>query len=89
MIEQAKAAHEYNPEEMIFYYFGGMAYYQNKDEDAALNEFRLGVAQVNKLSANDLVSDLYAVMGDILHQKNQKDAALQPMIPVCSGKPTT
>ena len=75
VIEQAKAAHEYNPEEMIFYYFGGMAYYQNKDEDAALNEFRLGVAQVNKLSANDLVSDLYAVMGDILHQKNQKDAA--------------
>ena len=75
VIEQAKAAHEYNPEEMVFYYFGGMAYYQNKDEDAALNEFRLGVAQVNKLSANDLVSDLYAVMGDILHQKNQKDAA--------------
>ncbi len=36
---------------------------------------RLGVAQVDKLSANDLVSDLYAVMGDILHQKNQKDAA--------------
>lgn len=89
VIEQAKAAHEYNPEEMIFYYFGGMAYYQNKDEDAALNEFRLGVAQVNKLSANDLVSDLYAVMGDILHQKIRRMQPLQPMIPVCSGKPTT
>ncbi len=42
VIEQAKAAHEYNPEEMIFYYFGGMAYYQDKDEDAALNEFPTG-----------------------------------------------
>lgn len=75
VVEQAKAAHEYNPDEMIFYYFGGMAYYQLKKEDDALEEFRLGVAQVNKESARDLVSDLYAVMGDILHQKNQKDAA--------------
>ena len=25
--QQCKAAQEYNPEEMVFYYFGGMAYY--------------------------------------------------------------
>ena len=24
--QQCKAAQEYNPEEMVFYYFGGMAY---------------------------------------------------------------
>ncbi len=42
------------------------------DEDHALNEFRLGVAQVNEQSTQaDLVSDLYAVMGDILYKKGQ------------------
>ena len=39
-----KAAQEYNPEEMVFYYFGGMAYYQKNKEDEALREFRLGLA---------------------------------------------
>ena len=43
-------AQEYNPEEMVFYYFGGMAYYQKDKEDEALREFRLGLAQVNAQS---------------------------------------
>ena len=76
VITQAKAAHEYNPEEMLFYYFGGMAYYQEQDEDAALNEFRMGVAQINEQSSRDLVSDLYAVMGDILYKKGKKDESI-------------
>ena len=75
VVAQSKAAHEYNPEEMVFYYFGGMAYYQKMDEEAALKEFRLGMAQVNKQSNPDLVSDLYAMMGDILHKKGDKTAA--------------
>ena len=33
--QQCKAAQEYNPEEMVFYYFGGMAYYQ-KDKTRLL-----------------------------------------------------
>ena len=76
VISQAKAAHEYNPEEMLFYYFGGMAYYQEQDEDAALNEFRMGVAQINSQSSRDLVSDLYAVMGDILYKKGRKEESI-------------
>lgn len=75
VIAQSKAAHEYNPEEMVFYYFGGMAHYQKNDEDAALHEFRQGVAQVRADASPDLVSDLYAVMGDILYKKKDKQAA--------------
>ncbi len=73
--QQCKAAQEYNPEEMVFYYFGGMAYYQKNKEDEALREFRLGLAQVNAQSPADLVSDLYAVTGDILHKKGEEQAA--------------
>ena len=72
---QCKAAQEYNPEEMVFYYFGGMAYYQKDKEDEALREFRLGLAQVNAQSPADLVSDLYAVTGDILHKKGEEQEA--------------
>lgn len=75
VVRQSSEAHQYNPGEMVFYYFGGMAYYQLKDEDHALQEFKSGVAQVNAQSSADLVSDLYAVMGDILHSKGEKDAA--------------
>ena len=73
--QQCKAAQEYNPEEMVFYYFGGMAYYQKDKEDEALREFRLGLAQVNAQSPADLVSDLYAVTGDILHKKGEEQEA--------------
>lgn len=72
---QCKAAQEYNPEEMVFYYFGGMAYYQKDKEEEALREFRLGLAQVNAQSPADLVSDLYAVTGDILHKKGEEQEA--------------
>ena len=75
VISQTDAAHEYNPEEMVFYYFGGMAYYQKMDEDAALVEFRHGVAQINSRSSADLVSDLYAMMGDILYKKQERKEA--------------
>ena len=71
VIQQSEAAHAYNPEEMVFYYFGGMAHYMKKDEDRALAEFRNGVAQINANSDKSLVSDLYMIMGDILHKKNR------------------
>lgn len=75
VIDESKSAHAYNPEEMVFYYFGGMAYYQKDDKEAALHEFRLGVAQVNSQSSPELVSDLYMIMGDLLHQLGDKKEA--------------
>lgn len=69
MTDQAQA---YNPEEMVFYYFGGMAHYMKGDEDATLVTFRKALGQVNEKSSPDLVSDLYMIMGDILNKKGQE-----------------
>ena len=66
MTDQAQA---YNPDEMVFYYFGGMAHYLKGDDDKTLDTFRKGVAQVNEKSSPELVSDLYMIMGDILNKK--------------------
>lgn len=69
IIELCKPAVQYNPDEMAFYYFMGLSYYQKDDEDNALDAFRRGVDEINDQSNKEIVSDFYAIMGDILHKK--------------------
>ena len=69
IIALAAPGTEYNPEELAFYYFLGLAQYQKDEKDKALNAFRRGVGVINHDSNADVVSDFYAIMGDILHDK--------------------
>ena len=69
VIELCRPAQQYNPEEMAFYYFQGMAFLQKEDKDEALETFRKGVSQINSSDNVNIVSDFYAIMGDILHEK--------------------
>ena len=75
VIEQAKTALEYNPEDMAFYYFLGLAYSQKDMRDEALATFRKGTSVINEQSNHDLASDFYAIMGDILHEKGLANEA--------------
>lgn len=75
IISLSKPAIEYNPDNIVFYYFQGIAYAQKDDNDNALDTFRKGVGQVNETSNKDLVSDFYNIMGDILHEKGFDDEA--------------
>lgn len=77
VIELCKPAQEYNPEDMVFYYFEGIAQYQKHDNDAALTALRKGVSQIKKDSNPDIVSDFYAIMGDILHEKGLSKEAFE------------
>ena len=65
----------YRPDEMAFYYFLGLSYFQQDKNDNALDAFRRGVSQINSQSNANIVSDFYAIMGDILHQKGLADEA--------------
>ena len=60
---------EYMPESLEFYYYMGLAHYQKDYNDEALKVFEKGVRQVNEQSDKALVSDFYAIMGDIFHAK--------------------
>ena len=60
---------EYMPEALEFYYYKGLAHYQKDRNDEALKVFEKGVRQVNEESDKTLVSDFYAIMGDIFHSK--------------------
>ena len=69
VIALCQDARQYNPDEMAFYYYQGIAYYRRDSLDAALSTFKNGIGVIKEDSDPAIVSDFYAVMGDILHQK--------------------
>ncbi len=69
IISLCQDARQYNPDEMAFYYYQGIAYYKQEKLDEALNAFQNGISVISQQSDPDIVSDFYAVMGDVLHQK--------------------
>ena len=75
VIALCKDARQYNPDEMAFYYYQGIAYYQKKQLDDALDAFQNGIGVITQESNPEIVSDFYAVMGDIYHQKGIEDKA--------------
>ena len=69
VVSLCQGARLYNPDEMAFYYYQGVAYYQQDKLDEALDAFQNGIGVITSESNPDIVSDFYAVMGDIYHQK--------------------
>ncbi|WP_455674326.1 tetratricopeptide repeat protein [Phocaeicola sp.] len=69
VIEICAPALEYTPETLEFYYYIGLAYHQKNEPDEALEVFKKGVNQVNEKSDKNMVSDFYAIMGDLYHIK--------------------
>ncbi len=87
VITIAHPGQEYNPDDMAFYYFEGLAHYMKKDNDRALETFEKGVTQINKDSDPDIVSDFYAIMGDILHEKGNDSLAFESYDKCLEWKP--
>ena len=77
IISLCREARQYNPEEMAFYYYQGMAHYQKNEHDSALEAFQNGIGVINETSNPSIVSDFYAVMGDLLHQKGRAREAFE------------
>ena len=75
VVALSKPAIEYSPDNILFYYFLGLAYSQKDETDLALDTFRKGVDQANEESNKAIVSDFYSIMGDILHEKGKYQEA--------------
>ena len=71
VVELCSTGAQYNPDEMAFYYYMGLAYYLHDDEDGALDALTRGVAQITDKTNPNLASDFYCIMGDILHKKGR------------------
>jgi tetratricopeptide (TPR) repeat protein len=75
LIKVCTPAVEYSPEVLEYYYYLGIAHHQKGQNQEALDVFRKGIAQVNEKSSKALVSDFYAIMGDLYHiEKMQAQA---------------
>ena len=75
VITLCQDARQYTPDDMAFYYYQGIAYYKRDSLDAALSAFKNGIGVIKEDSDPIIVSDFYAVMGDILHQKGLAEEA--------------
>ena len=75
VVTLCSAARQYNPDEMAFYYYQGVALSQQDKTDEALDTFKNGISVINEQSSPDIVSDFDAIMGDLLHEKGDKQQA--------------
>ena len=57
-----------NPEELVCYYYLGMALFQQDKREEALRAFLAGTLQKTEESRPDMVASLYSIVGDISHE---------------------
>jgi tetratricopeptide (TPR) repeat protein len=87
VVSLCQSARLYNPDEMAFYYYQGMAFYRQDDYDHALEAFQNGISVITEESNPAIVSDFYAVMGDLLHQKGRQREAFEAYDSCLQWKP--
>ena len=75
IITYCKPALEYNPDEMAFYYFLGLAYLQKGEENLTIQTVKTGISKVSDKSNKDMVSELYAILGDMLQKQGKNQQA--------------
>ena len=75
VVNLCAAARQYNPDEMAFYCYQGVALAQQDKNAEAIEAFRNGIGVIKEDSSPDIVSDLYAILGDLLHQDGYKQEA--------------
>ena len=77
VIVLSTAGTQYNPDDMTFYYFLGLAYFQKDDDDHALDALKRGADEIDDRTDPDMASDFYGAMGDILFKKKQQEEAFE------------
>ena len=75
VISVCSTAIDYCPEVLDFYYYKAIGLYQTDKLQEALDTYRKATAQITGESNTELVSDIYAAMGDIYHMTDQAKEA--------------
>ena len=65
------------PEELAFHYYLGVALYQQEKLSEAAEVFQQGLRTRDEEALPQLVSDMYAILGDLYHQQNQTQQAFE------------
>lgn len=65
----------YEPAQVVYYYYEGIYLYRLDETAEALAALRRGAAKIDETTDGDIASDLYATMGDILHELKRPEEA--------------
>lgn len=75
VIRECRTATEYVPDEPVLYYYLGLAQYLNQHYDDAITTLRRGAANIKKDTPTRISSDLYEMLGDVLHKRQRSNEA--------------
>lgn len=65
----------YDPAQAVFAYYEGLVHYRRGQEQTTLATLRRGAAHIDATTNREVASDLYAMMGDLLHEMGRNDEA--------------
>ena len=68
VIRIAKPAVDYSIDDPVFYYYLGVAYFQMDSAQLTVKTFKKGLQHVNDQTNLQLLTNMYALMGDAYHQ---------------------
>lgn len=76
IISLCGAGRQYNPDNMVFYYYQGLAYNEKGDEDNALDALSKGVSVITDDTRPELAADMYTALGELLIKAGRTDEGL-------------
>ena len=77
IIRLCRTAVDYGSTDLIYYYYLGIAYFQQDKYKDALNAIQQGIKLTDTKSNNQVVYNMYAVSGDIYHMIDNDERAFQ------------
>lgn len=66
---------QYYPDMLVLYYYKGLAHYQLDDEKQAITTFELGVRQEKTKGDENMVSEMFSILGDLYHGRKENEKA--------------
>lgn len=67
----------YDPTRVVFYYYEGLARLNRHEDEAALKCLMAGAEHIDETTDKELASGLYATLGDLLHERGEKQKAYE------------
>lgn len=77
VVKVCKPAVDYSTEDPVFYYYLGIAYFQLDSAQKAIDTFQKGFTHIDNNSNLQLITNMYALMGDSYHKLGNQPKAYE------------
>lgn len=74
-LELCKEGELYEPAQVVYYYYEGIYLYRLDKTAEAIDALQRGAARIDEETDGEIASDLYATMGDLLHELKRPEEA--------------